>query len=289
MAVENTTTDRDASNDHYSDGARASASSWPLRRLKQKQAASNYASLLARMSAAGSFHKKMTDENDALRARLEVLERIFIFIDWIKLDNIASRIHAQSGSHETHQPEVELSPAPKSPPGLFAGFANGTMDAPLLPLYATINAAAECERVHDPVFFDIFDTKHDCTTQTTECLEQKQQQHQTNLSDQMSRGTDDIKWKGKEDDKEHEHEQHHADEGEEDGKTCDSDPPSWVMAFEKKLDKKNDDIKWKGKEDDKEHEHEQHHADEGEEDGKTCDSDLPSWAMVFEKKLDKKT
>jgi len=132
---------------HFSDGdLRASASPWPCRRQRQRQAASNYAVLLARLSATEEqlasqqmeytqhlYSQRETISN--LLLRLQMLEKVFIFMDWQKVSSLVEHCLTHSpcdtatgslleqrqslGASDTstsslppslRQPEVEASP-----------------------------------------------------------------------------------------------------------------------------------------------------------------------------------
>jgi len=132
---------------HHSDGdLRASASPWHFRRQRQRQAASNYTLLLGRLSATEellaahqmehtkqSFSQRETIVN--LTLRLQMLEKVFVFMDWQKINILVDRCLSQgpcdttTGSPHEHcqslgfndtftgsmppclrQPEVEASP-----------------------------------------------------------------------------------------------------------------------------------------------------------------------------------
>ena len=107
----------------YSDGdMRASSSSWPTRRARQKQAASNYARVLGRIAAmeehscrvvaqrkelSNLAHNQlqMQQNIDNISLRLQMLEGVYVFMDWQKVSALVEeRFNAGPARTEASSP-----------------------------------------------------------------------------------------------------------------------------------------------------------------------------------------
>jgi len=115
-----------------SDGDIQSAESlWPHRRRRQRQAASNYAVLLARVLAREEQQAHLSNEIKHLthttRAqhelitnltlRLQMLEKIYVFFDWSKVEGLVDQCFGHSSSLSSHS-SPRTSVRKREPPGL---------------------------------------------------------------------------------------------------------------------------------------------------------------------------
>ena len=81
-----------------SDGPAASDSAWPLRRLRRRQATSNYAQAIHRISELEVERSDLKVALQSMQDRVSQLERIYILVDWQTIMNYAEK--HQKGSHD---------------------------------------------------------------------------------------------------------------------------------------------------------------------------------------------